>query len=433
MRVLRNYKYRAYPTPEQIETIEEWRRRLRSNWNYANSQRRLRYKKVAMWNEKGKLVMRGFRCLPPGMKSYGYLEQQAELTEVRRRLPEFAAVPCTTAQRALRALDTAWQASWKLEDRGTPQFKGEDDNVLVCATAMKNPVGPDWVKFSKLGKIPAVIHRPLPGTAKSVTLIEDQGEWYAVVSTEYEVEDPEVLTRRTVGIDRGVIYAIADSNGECHQLPERVREIARQADELQSRNDDARKKERGKQSNNWKKGARRVAKKRRRARRIREDWLHKLALEYAEKYDVVVLEDLVVKNMTKSAKGTKDEPGKNVAAKSGLNRSILEQGWGSFIQKLCYKMIERGGDVFVVPPQNTSRTCSECGAVDAKSRDKRVFCCTSCGFTDDADVNAARVILQRHEAGNSKLLDGYSALIGKQERKKERKKTHAIRRERKAA
>jgi putative transposase len=109
---------------------------------------------------------------------------------------------------------------------------------------------------------------------------------------------------------------------------------------------------------------------------------------------VIVLEDLQVRNMSRSAKGTVKEPGRNVAAKSGLNKSILDQGWGMFRRMLEYKQRWRGGAVIAVNPRYTSQTCPECGHVSKNNRPQQaLFSCVACGYTYHADVVAARNIL----------------------------------------
>jgi putative transposase len=99
--------------------------------------------------------------------------------------------------------------------------------------------------------------------------------------------------------------------------------------------------------------------------------------------------------MAHSAAGTVEQPGRNVRAKAGLNRAIMDQGWGMFRTMLACKLAARGGRLVEVPAQNTSRTCAECGAVDAASRRGQRFRCTACGHEAHADTNAAVNILRR--------------------------------------
>ncbi|MHB8189887.1 MAG: RNA-guided endonuclease InsQ/TnpB family protein [Ferrimicrobium sp.] len=128
----------------------------------------------------------------------------------------------------------------------------------------------------------------------------------------------------------------------------------------------------------------------------RKDWIEKTTTELVRNYDIIAIEDLKVKNMTRSAKGTLQSPGKNVRAKSGLNRSILEQGWGLFRQRLTDKATNATElvQITVINPAYTSLRCSECGYTDKRNRKSQaIFCCLSCNYTDNADVNAARNII----------------------------------------
>ena len=159
-----------------------------------------------------------------------------------------------------------------------------------------------------------------------------------------------------------------------------------------------------------KRGSKRYAKQRRRVAalqargaRIRRDWQHRKALDIARHFGDVGLEDLKIKNMTASAKATVEKPGRNVKQKSGLNRSILEQGWGGFEIILGYKLEERGGTLTVVPAPYSSQECFPCGHIDAKNRKSQaVFECVACGHKDHADLNSAKVLERRR---NTALLD----------------------------
>ena len=149
-------------------------------------------------------------------------------------------------------------------------------------------------------------------------------------------------------------------------------------------------------SKNWLKLKSRISRLHSKMARIRHDFLQKEASRIAKSHGLVVIEDLKVRNMSKSASGTVEEPGKMVSQKSGLNKSILRQGWHKFSVMLEHKTAENGGMLLKVDPKNTSRQCSSCGAIDAGSRTEQAkFCCTSCGYEDNADINAAKTILAR--------------------------------------
>ena len=153
--------------------------------------------------------------------------------------------------------------------------------------------------------------------------------------------------------------------------------------------------------NNWKKAKAKVTRIHQKIGNIRRDYLHKTTTTISKNHAVVVIEDLQVRNMSKSAAGTVDQPGRNVNAKSGLNRSILDQGWFEFRRQLEYKQAWRGGDVLAVPPKNTSRTCPACGHVAAENRQTQArFACVECGFVENADLVGAINVLR---AGHARL------------------------------
>ena len=129
----------------------------------------------------------------------------------------------------------------------------------------------------------------------------------------------------------------------------------------------------------------------------RRDFLHKTSTKIAKNHSIVYVEDLKVSNMSASASGTKESPGKNVKQKSRLNRSILDQGWYGFFQMLSYKLEQRGGKLIKVDPKSTSRTCPRCGLVSAENRKSQAtFACIGCGYRSNADeVGAINVLRSR--------------------------------------
>ena len=156
-------------------------------------------------------------------------------------------------------------------------------------------------------------------------------------------------------------------------------------------------------SSNWKKAKSRVQKIHTRIANVRRDFLHKTTTTISKNHAIVCIEDLQVRNMSKSAAGSSDSPGRNVKAKSGLNKSILDQGWFEFRRQLEYKQVWLGGDVLAVPARNTSRTCPACGHVSADNRQTQAkFACVECGYENNADVVGAINILNR----GMKMLEG---------------------------
>ena len=172
-------------------------------------------------------------------------------------------------------------------------------------------------------------------------------------------------------------------------------------------------------SRNWKKHQARIAALDVRIANCRQDFLHQQSTEISKNHAVIVVEDLQIPQMSRSAKGTQDEPGRHVKAKAGLNKAILDQGWGMFRRLLISKQAWRGGEVIAVNPRYTSQRCSQCGHVDAKSRvQQALFSCTACGFAYHADVNAARNILalgqgeRRNACSPPQVATGIPALKG---------------------
>jgi putative transposase len=164
-------------------------------------------------------------------------------------------------------------------------------------------------------------------------------------------------------------------------------------------------------SNNWRKQKERIARLHLRIADARNDYLHKVSTEISKNHAMVVLEDLRVRNMSASAKGAVDEPGRNVRQKAGLNKAILDQGWHAFRRMLAYKLAWAGGALELMPPHHTSQTCPECGHVSKDNRQSQaVFRCEACGFEDHADHVAAINILRR--AGHARIACGDTGLVG---------------------
>ncbi|HVS46420.1 MAG TPA: transposase, partial [Verrucomicrobiae bacterium] len=165
----------------------------------------------------------------------------------------------------------------------------------------------------------------------------------------------------------------------------------------------------GKFSANWRKAKSNVTRLQRKIANARNDMLHNASTTISKNHAVVVMEDLRITNMTTSAKGTIENPGTNVRAKSGLNRRILDQGWGEFRRQLGYKLAWNGGALLLVDPRNTSRTCAQCGYASRDNRQTQAsFRCVACGHAANADTNAAINILRR--AGSARIACGDSSL-----------------------
>jgi putative transposase len=380
----RGFRYRIYPTPEQESLFRQFAGVCRLVYNLGLEQRR------DFWRQYQRQTG----------KTISVVSQCKELTELRAAVDWIAAVPVNVQQQALRDLDKAFANFFaKRADYPRPRRKGEYDAfrfpAIHCGELRKLNAKWSVIRLPKLGDVKVRTHRALEGRALSITIAATAGKWFASFGCEIDREPAPDSTRPAVGIDRGVARTLTLSTGKAMSLDrEHLKLLDRRARKAQ------------RAVSRKKRGSRRAAKAKVRLARVksqvaayRKDWSHKASFHVARRFGLVVLEKLATSRMTRSAKGTVDQPGKNVRAKAGLNRAILEQGWHHFEIVLGYKLEERGGHLLTVDPRHTSQTCAACGAVDAASRPSQSkFECVACGHEANADYNAALVILHRGQS-----------------------------------
>ena len=239
-----------------------------------------------------------------------------------------------------------------------------------------------WVKYCN--------SRNVVGEIKNVTVRQKCGRFYVSIQTQCEIEIPQHQGRE-IGIDMGIVRFATLSNGEYFEPLNAFKTYKGKLAKLQRQL-----KNKVKFSKNWQKLQAKIAKLHHKIANCRKDFLHKISSHISKNHAMIYMEDLQVSNMSKSAKGTAEQPGTNVAQKSGLNRAILDQGWYEFRRQLEYKSAWRGGFVIAVPPHNTSRTCPCCGHTDKENRlTQAKFECVECGYCNNADVVGAINILER--------------------------------------
>ena len=261
-----------------------------------------------------------------------------------------------------------------------------DKYCRIEGNRVKLPNGVGLVKFRKSQEI--------IGTIKNVTISNKSGYWYVSFGTEREVENPTHPSKTAIGIDLGVSKLITASNGQ-HIKPKNSFK-ANQAKLAKLQRQLSRK---VLFSNNWKKQNRKIQKLHHHIANIRHDYLHKISTDISKNHAMIVCEDLKVVNMSKSASGTLENKGRNVKAKSGLNKSILDQGWGMMIDMMDYKQQWRGGLLIKVDPRYTSQMCYECKHIAKENRRTQAkFECVECGHQANSDVNAAKNILSAGHA-----------------------------------
>jgi putative transposase len=324
-----------------------------------------------------------------------YGSQAHEVAEAKSEHAWLKAVPSHCLQQTLMDLDKAcrthgtFRVRWRSSRRWAPSFRFPDGKSMAVEQLNRRHAR---VKLPKLGWVKFRLTRSMRDVViRSATVRREGRHWLVSFLVDDGATTPAVhaVPDAAVGVDRGVVVAVATSGGalidrtfttgsEQHRVVALQRTLSRSA--RRGRNRD--------------KTRAALAEVQGRARRRRQDFCRQTAHQLVTANAVVVIEDLNTRNMTRSAKGTLDKPGRQVRAKSGLNRAILTKGWHLFALALTSAARYTGTVVVEVPAAYTSQRCSACAHVDPKSRESQaVFRCTHCGHHEHADVNAANNIL----------------------------------------
>ena len=345
----------------------------------ANKQRIIRYHEAAFWLSLWKQS-----------EEYGFLRE----------------VHSQPLQQTLKDLDRAWRDGF---DKNQPLKRLPCPKRKYQHTSFRYPQGVKLdnrrIYLPKIGWVGFFKSREVEGKVKNATVSFQAGHWYVSVQVEMERPEPVHPSTADVGIDLGVANFAALSSGITYAPLNAYRK--HQARLARAQRALARK---VKFSANWRRQKRKIQRLHHKIACCRQDFLHKTSTAISENQAVVFIEDLQVRNMSRSAAGTQEQPGRHVRAKAGLNTSILDQGWGEFVRQLDYKLGWKGGMLVKVPPQHTSQTCSACGHVSPDNRPTQaVFHCRACGHTEHADTNAAKNIRAR---GHRVLACGGRVLSG---------------------
>jgi putative transposase len=341
------------------------------------------------------------------------MEQCRTLTGVRGLRPEVLAAGVTVCRGTLRRLDRAFAAFYRRckagQRPGFPRFRPlsrwnslqwEDRKGWRIDEAARR------LYLQGVGALKVRLHRPLRGTAKAITVRREGRRWWVTIRCVDIPAEPLVATGRQVGLDLGVTVLVATSQGD---LLAADRPAERAAARLASAQRALATKQRG--SKQRRRAAEHVAEVHRHIRNRRADTLHKLSRRLVDDHDLIVYEALAVSNLVRRPKPKPDPAGgyqpNGAAAKTVLNRSIHDAGWGQLLAMIAYKAESAGRTVIAVDPRNTSRTCAHCGHVSAGNRRGAVFECQACGHLAHADTNAAVNILragraQRHTAAQGR-------------------------------
>ena len=330
-----------------------------------------------------------------GNKFIAYVAMAKLLTGWRNGVdtPWLKDAPCHPLQHALKDLEKAYK-NFFAKRTDFPRFKrkGSGDSFRYPdPKQIKLDQVNSRLFLPKLGWLRYRNSRDVLGELRNVTVSQSGGKWFVSIQTQREMADPVHPSSSSVGIDVGIARFATLSDGSfiepLNTFRKHQQRLAR-VQRVMSRKQ--------KFSNNWKKVKAEVQKIHTRITNVRRDFLHKATTTISQNHAIVCVEDLQVRNMSKSAAGSSDSPGRNVRAKSGLNKSILDQGWFEFRRQLEYKQAWLGGEVLAVPPRNTSQTCPACGYVSAENRQTQArFACLECGYENNADLVGAINISER--------------------------------------
>jgi len=367
-------RYRLEPTASQEAVLRDHCAHARFIWNLAVEQQ-------SWWR--------------PGRRSVAsYLEQARQLTGARAEYGWLRAGSQMVQQQALRDFAQAL-ANFFVGTHRRPTWRkaGRDEGFRIVAVKpahvrrLSRNTGEVWIP--KAGWVRLRWSRAVPEGVKSHRVSLDRaGRWHIAFAAIPEAI-PAPGTGEVVGVDRGIAVSAALSTGQMLTVPRpslaRQRRFRRLQRKLARARGGSNRRARVKLA---------IAKLRAREADARKDWAEKTSTDLARRFDVIRVEDLNIRGMTRSAKGTITEPGRNVRAKAGLNREIMRSGWGLLVRRLQDKA---PGRVEKVNPAFTSQRCSACGHIAAGSRESQaLFCCVACGYACNADVNAARNIAAGH-------------------------------------
>ena len=392
-------KYRLYPTKKQEQTLFWILARCRELYNAALSERKDTYQA----HQRTTIITGETRTVaatmvaPRRVKTVSYYEQKRDLVEIKTELrEEYQDIHSQVLQDVLLRLDRAFKNFFRRkalgETPGYPRFQGRNRyNSFTYPQGGYSLTHDNRLCLSKIGSIKINLHREIEGTIKTCTIKYEAGQWYAVFSCEVETPSPLPPVESEVGIDLGITHFAALSDGTFIESPRYYRKAQKKLEKLQQV---LSRKQRG--SHRREKARKAVAKVHRKIRNQRRDFQHKEAKKLVQEHQTIVFEELQIANISKRAKPKQDENGtylpNGASAKSGLNKSILDAGWGQFQQIVTSKAEWAGRTVLLVDPKYTSQVCSQCGTVRKKDLDERWHSC-ECGCELDRDTNAAINIL----------------------------------------
>lgn len=394
----KTFKYRLYPKPEVEHKLVWILARCREVYNAGLMERRDAYNFHV--KQHPNYYDQDTRKRLTKELTVNYSSQQNDLPQIKAELrEEYQEIAAHALQDVLNRLEKAFQAFFRRVATGStpgyPRFKSQ-----YRYNSFTYPDGAGWkfdgtyLHLTKIGSVKVKLHRKLEGKVKTVTIKREVDEWYVTFSCEVDKPPQLPASYEDVGIDLGVTHLATLSNGEMLEHPRYYRKAQKVLAKRQQALD---RKKQG--SHRRKKAGKALAQAHRKIARQRRDAHHKASKKIVARYQMIVFEDIQIGNLAKRPKPKKGEkPGEylpnGASAKGGLNKSILDAGWGMFVSMCKVKAASAGRCVMLVDPRFTSQVCSGCGQVRKKDLTERWHIC-DCGSELDRDINAAINILAR--------------------------------------
>ena len=369
---IKRVTFRLYPNKAQNNQLHYWKKLHCYLYNACVYQRKTEYKKLG--------------------KNVNYFEQQNCLPDFKKCWPEYKELGSHALQATVKRVDFAFQRFFKLKS-GYPKFKS---NRRYKGWTYPDQAGwsidsngqHGFLTLSNLGEIKIRGKARDWGIPQTCSIMFKQGKWYGSITVDC------IPTRQTgeeaIGLDFGVNWAIAESNGNFLENPRFFKSAHDKIKKIAKKSRRKRSPKRGvKASRRYRKCAAAIGKIQSKVARQRQNWHHQVAVEIVSSNSFIATEKLNLKGMLRKSKGNRKRQ------KSGLNRSILDVGIGNLKSLIKEKITEAGGVYLEIPTVKVkpSQTCSNCGHQKKKTLAQRVHCCEKCGFTCDRDVNAAKVML----------------------------------------
>ena len=380
--------------------------RLKTNSSLAQQLAQFAGSSRLVWN-KGLALQKEKLNAKKSCLSYSELTKELTQWKKQENLSFLKQAHSQALQQSLKDLSQALKEAFdKTNPKQFPKFKkkGKRDSFRY-PQGVKIDNNNGRIFLPKIGWVRYNKSQDVIGEAKNVTVSKKGQHWFVSIQVEIDREILKHPSSSIIGGDLGIARFLTLSNEEYYEPISIFKKLKAKLAKLQKK---LAKKE--KFSKRWKRLKVKITKLHIRIANIRNDYLHKISKQLSKNHAIVILEDLKIGNMTKSAKGDVENPGKNVKQKSGLNRAILDQGWAEFVRQLEYKLNWNGGQLIQIDPKNTSRKCPKCGYISAENRKTQAtFCCQKkdCKYTANADYVGS---INIREAGLALLGLGGSSL-----------------------